>query len=56
LRALGFRPSLPIDEVVRNMIGDLLPYRDRIASYGQRLAPTVRWRASHTVCTESPHI
>ncbi|WP_223123560.1 NAD-dependent epimerase/dehydratase family protein [Streptomyces glebosus] len=56
LRALGFRPSLPIDEVVRNMIGDLLPYRDRIASYGQRLAPTVRWRASRTVCTESPHI
>ena len=44
LRALGFRPSLPIDMELRTMIGDLLPHRDRIAAHADRLAPTVRWR------------
>ncbi|QES51913.1 NAD-dependent dehydratase [Streptomyces venezuelae] len=48
LRELGFRPSLPIDEVVRAMIGDLLPHRDRIAGHADRLAPTVQWRKQYT--------
>jgi hypothetical protein len=44
LRALGFRPSLPIEEEVEQMISDLLPHRDRIAAHADRLAPTVQWR------------
>ncbi|MGW2188593.1 NAD-dependent epimerase/dehydratase family protein [Streptomyces sp. NPDC001719] len=44
LRALGFRPSAPIDEELRQMIGDLLPHADRVKTHADRLPPTVRWR------------
>jgi UDP-sulfoquinovose synthase len=55
LRGLGFRPSLPIDEELRNMIGDLLPHRERIAAYAERLTPTVRWRGPYPARQESSH-
>ncbi len=43
LRALGFKPSAPIDEELRRMIGDLLPHADRVKAHADRLPPTVRW-------------
>jgi UDP-sulfoquinovose synthase len=55
LRDLGFRQSLPIDEEIRNMIGDLLPHRDRIAAHADQLAPTVRWRDSCKVQPQCSH-
>jgi UDP-sulfoquinovose synthase len=45
LRSLGFQPSLPMAEELKNMIHDLLPHRDRIAAHVDRLAPAVRWAA-----------
>jgi UDP-sulfoquinovose synthase len=53
LRALGFRPSLPINGVIQNMIGELLPHRDRIAAHANRLAPTVRWQGFYTATAHS---
>lgn len=44
LHELGFRPTRPIGDELRNMIGDLLPYRDRITVKAERLTPTVRWQ------------
>jgi UDP-sulfoquinovose synthase len=40
---LGYRPSHGVEDEVRLMIGDLLPYRDRIRAKVSCLIPDIRW-------------
>ena len=43
LRDLGYQPGHDVATEVRNMLEDLLPYRDRIAEHQQALLPDVHW-------------
>lgn len=43
---LGYRPRRTVEQEVRGMLSDLLPFRDRIRAYESTLLPDVRWAGS----------
>jgi UDP-sulfoquinovose synthase len=46
LASLGYAPSSTLAENLDEMLRDLLPHRDRIASHAHALAPTIPWRTA----------
>jgi len=40
---LGYQPNHDVKSEVRHLIGDLLPYKDRILAYQHILIPDIRW-------------
>jgi UDP-sulfoquinovose synthase len=47
LRDLGYEPTRDVRGVIRDMLEDLLPHRDRIEARQAALTPSIRWDGPH---------